>query len=360
MTAPRSALLMAAGTGGHIFPALALADALRAHGWAVHWLGAPGRAGAPSMEQRLVPAQGYPLHLLSVGGVRGKGWRTRLALPWVLARALWQARRLLGQLRPSVVVGFGGYVCVPGGLAAALRATPLLLHEQNAIAGLANRVLANVADGVFSAFAQPLVRAQWVGNPLRAAFLQQAEPATRWATRSGALRLLVVGGSLGAQPLNACVPAALARLPADRRPQVIHQSGAAHLSELQAHYARLGLSADCRAFIDDMAGEMARADLVLCRAGASTVSELCAVGAPALLVPLPHAVDDHQTANAHYMADAGAAWLWPQAQLSPESLSEMLLNLERTTLLARAQSAKKLQKTGATEALLAACEKVTA
>lgn len=235
---------------------------------------------------------------------------------------------------------------------------PLLLHEQNSVAGLANKVLAGVADRVFTAFPNVIQKAQWVGNPLRTAFLNQPAPELRFAARSGPLKLLVVGGSLGAKALNDVVPQALALLPQDRRPLVIHQSGAKQIEALRSNYAAVGVQATLTPFIDDTAQAFADADLVLCRAGASTVTELAAVGAAALFVPFPAAVDDHQTRNARFMSDAGAAWLVSQSQLTSAALAEMLSNIERSALLNKGLEAKKLQKVEATEAIVAACEEL--
>jgi len=237
---------------------------------------------------------------------------------------------------------------------------PLILHEQNSVAGMANKVLSRVADRVFSAFPNVIAGANWVGNPLRAAFLHVPDPAQRFVDRTGSLRLLVVGGSLGARALNDIVPKALALLPPEQRPSVLHQSGVKQIDALRANYAAADVSAELTPFIDDTAQAFAAADLVICRAGASTVTELAAVGAAALLVPFPFAVDDHQTTNARFLADANAAWLVPQAELTPEKLAKMLLNTERTDLLMKGLNAKKLQKLDATQQLVAACEELTA
>ena len=299
----KTALVMAGGTGGHIFPGLAVAQALREQGWNVHWLGAPG-----SMEERLVPPQGFPLETIDFSGVRGKGLLTLALLPLRLLKAFAQAWAVVRRVRPDVVIGLGGYISFPGGMMATLAGKPLILHEQNSVAGMANKVLANVASRVFCAFPNALPGAQWVGNPLRQAFLQQPPPAERFAGRSGPLRILVVGGSLGAKALNDTVPQALALNPPDQRPQVRHQSGAKQIDALRQAYAQAGVVATLLPFIDNTAEAFAQADLVVCRAGASTVTELAAVGAAAVFVPFPHAVADHQTANARYLVDADAAW----------------------------------------------------
>jgi len=351
----KCALIMAGGTGGHIFPGLAVADALRERGWRVHWLGAPA-----SMEARLVPAQGFALETISFGGVRGKSVLTLALLPLRLLRAFWQALAVVRRVRPHVVVGLGGYISFPGGMMAVLAGKPLVLHEQNSVAGLANRVLAGVADRVFTAFPGVLGKAEWIGNPLRAAFAHQPGPAERFAGRSGPLRLLVVGGSLGAQALNDVVPQALALFSPHERPRVLHQSGAAQIERLRANYAAAGVEAELTPFIDDPARAFAEADLIVCRAGASTVTEIAAIGAAAIFVPFPSAVDDHQTANARFLVDAGGGWLLPQSELSPERLADMLRNMERNALMNKALEAKKMQKLDATNAVVAACEELAA
>ena len=344
------ALIMAGGTGGHIFPGLAVAEALRARGWRVHWLGAPG-----SMESRLVPPRGFALDTIDFGGLRGKGLLTKLLLPLNLLRAFWQSVQVVQRVKPDVLVGLGGYITVPGGMMGVLLSKPLVLHEQNSIAGLANKVLAEVADRRFCAFPNALSKAQWVGNPMRAAFLNQPAPAERFAGRTGPLRLLVVGGSLGAQALNRVVPQALALIPEAQRPVVLHQSGEKQIDELRANYTSAGVAAELTPFIEDTASAYAEADLVIGRAGASTVTELAAVGAASLLVPFPAAVDDHQTHNARFLVDAGAAWLEAQAGLTPDKLALLLQGLDRAQLQAMAEKARAVAKTGATEAVVGAC-----
>ena len=359
MTA-KCALVMAGGTGGHIFPGLAVAQALRERGWRVHWLGgAPGAQG-PSMESQLVPPRGFPFEAVEFSGVRGKGLLTLVRLPLRLLRAFAQSFSVLRRVRPDVVVGLGGYITFPAGLMAALLGIPLLLHEQNSVAGMANRLLARLARRVLTAFPDVLKGAQWVGNPLRSAFTQQPDPATRFAGRSGPLRLLVVGGSLGARALNDTVPQALALLPLEQRPQVTHQSGARQIDELRASYAQAGVQAHLTPFIEDTASAFAEADLIVCRAGASTVTEIAAVGAAAIFVPFPAAVDDHQTRNAGFLVAQGGGWLVAQPQLTPRALADMLAQMDRGQLLARAEQAQRCRKLGATEAVLRACEELSA
>ena len=347
----RTALIMAGGTGGHIFPGLAVAEALREAGWRVHWLGAPD-----SMEAQLVPARGFAFEAVQFGGVRGKGWRTLLRLPLVLLRACWQSLRVLRRVQPDVVVGLGGYITFPAGLMTAVLGKPLVLHKQNSVAGLANKVLARLARQVFTAFPQVLPAARWVGNPLRQAFLTQEAPAQRFAARTGPLELLVVGGSLGAKALNELVPLALALLPAQQRPRVTHQSGARQIEALKLNYAAAGVQASLTPFIDDTASAFAQADLIICRAGASTVTEIAAVGAAALFVPFPHAVDDHQTVNARFLVEQGGGWLRAQAELDAPALAAWLQSLDRTQLLACAQKAHQQRKTSATHDMVKACE----
>ena len=355
----KTALVMAGGTGGHIFPGLAVAQALRERGWRVVWLGGVGTAAHPSMESRLVPLQGFQFEAIDFSGVRGKGLRPLLMLPWRLLRSCWQSMQVLRRVKPAVVVGLGGYITFPAGLMSVLMGKPLILHEQNSVAGLVNKLLAVLATRVFTAFPNVLKKGRWVGNPLRPAFIGGPTPSTRFANRSGPLRLLVVGGSLGARALNDIVPRTLALIPVKERPHVIHQSGARQIDELRANYAQMGVQAQLTPFIDDTAQAFADADLIICRAGASTVTEIAAVGGAALFVPFPFAVDDHQTRNARFLVEQGAGWLVPQSELSPEWLAKMLQNTERTMLLERALKAKKLEKTDAAAQIVAACEELT-
>ena len=347
----RTALVMAGGTGGHIFPGLAVAEVLRSQGWHVHWLGAP----APSMESQLVPAKGFAFEAVRFSGVRGKGLLTLALLPMRLLQAFWQSLQVIRRLRPDVLVGLGGYITFPGGMMGVLLGKPLVLHEQNSVAGMANKVLAHVADRVLCTFPKVLPKAQWVGNPMRDGFLNQAPPEARFAQRNGPLRVVVVGGSLGAQALNSGVPQALALMPRDQRPQVLHQGGVKHLKTLQDNYAQAGVDAELVPFIDDTASAFAQADLVICRAGASTVSELAAVGVAALLVPFPHAVDDHQTVNAQFLSNQDAGWLMPQTELTPEHLAAFLSRLDRAQLLHAAKQAYAVRKTTAAADVVQAC-----
>lgn len=349
----KTALIMAGGTGGHIFPGLAVGEALRAAGWQVHWMGAPG-----SMEAQLVTPKGFAFESVDFGGVRGKGLHTLVLLPLRLLRAFWQSLQVVRRVQPHVVLGMGGYISFPGGMMASLWGKPLMLHEQNSVAGMANKVLVQLADRVFTAFPGVFKTGHWVGNPLRPAFTEQASPAERFAGRTGPLRVLVVGGSLGAKALNDIVPQALALMPETARPQVIHQSGAKQIEALRANYATAGVQAELTPFIDDTATAFAQADLVICRAGASTVTELSAVGAAALFVPFPFAVDDHQTTNAQFLVASGGGWLVPQAELTAQNLADRLSTLSRESLLDAAQRAHAQKKTNATRELVMACEEL--
>lgn len=347
----RTALIMAGGTGGHVFPGLAVADEMRAAGWDVVWMGAK-----TGMEARLVPARGYRMAYVRAAALRGKGTLAALLLPLNLLVGFAQAARAIFRLRPDVVLGMGGYVAFPGGMMASLLARPLAVHEQNAIAGLTNRVLAALADKTMTAFPEALKGAEWTGNPVRRDIAGMAAPEERYAGRSGPLKLLVVGGSLGARALNECVPQALALI--EPRPAVVHQSGEKHLEALRASYRAAGVEGELVAFIDDMARRYAEADLVVCRAGAITVAELSAGGVAGVLVPFPHAVDDHQSANARFLSDQGAALLVPQAELTPQKLADTLRRLDRPRLLEMARRARGLGKPEAARLVAARCMEI--
>jgi UDP-N-acetylglucosamine--N-acetylmuramyl-(pentapeptide) pyrophosphoryl-undecaprenol N-acetylglucosamine transferase len=354
MNAPAKStiLIMAGGTGGHVFPALALARLLRSASHEVVWLGT--RKG---IEARVVPADGFAIEWLSMSGLRGKGAATLLLAPFTLARSIWQAWRIVRRVRPRLVVGFGGFVTGPGGVAAWLTRRPLMIHEQNAIAGYSNRSLARFARRVLSAFPNAFpgdVDTQVVGNPVRAEIVNQPVPAERFAQRVGAPRLLVVGGSLGAARLNAVVPLAVKLSGLEL--QVRHQAGERGLDAARASYAQAGVQAEITAFIDDMARAYADADLVICRAGALTISELAAVGVASVLVPFPAAVDDHQTCNAQFLVREGAAVLIADRDLTPERLAAELRSLcERGKLLAMAERARLVARPRAAEELMALC-----
>lgn len=348
MSAP-TILIMAGGTGGHIFPALAVAKELREQGWRVVWLGNPD-----GMEARLVPAQGYEAQWIRFGALRGKGLLRKLMLPVNLLRGLRQALAAIRAVNPDVVLGFGGYITFPGGLMARLVGKPLIIHEQNAIPGLANKVLAKLAGRVLCGFPDALKKGLWVGNPVRREITQVPPPAERFAGREGPLKLLVLGGSLGAAALNEMVPQGLALLPNAERPQVIHQAGEKHLEMLRSNYATAGVAAECVSFIDDMAAAYAWADLVICRSGALTVAELAATGVASVLVPFPHAVDDHQTVNAKFLAQAGGAVLLSQNTLTPENVA-LIRNYSRQQLQQMAEKARELARPDAAAAVAGVC-----
>jgi UDP-N-acetylglucosamine--N-acetylmuramyl-(pentapeptide) pyrophosphoryl-undecaprenol N-acetylglucosamine transferase len=353
----RTVLIMAGGTGGHVFPALAAARVLRERGYETVWLGT--RRG---MEAKLVPQAQIDIEWITVGGLRGKGLSTWLAAPFKLTLAIWQSLQVMRRRRPHVVLGAGGFVSGPGGVAAWLMRRPLVIHEQNAVAGLTNRLLARFARGVLEAFPASFpanVHARRVGNPVRREITALAAPALRFAQHEGPLRVLVFGGSQGAARLNAVVPAALALLDVSIRPVVLHQAGERHLQQANDLYTRHGVQADVRAFIDDMAQAYAWADLVVCRSGALTVSELAAAGLPAVFVPFAAAVDDHQTLNAKFLVDAQAASCIAEADLTPRRLADELQRLlsgGREGLLAMAQRARAVAIIDADLRLADACE----
>jgi len=349
----RTIVIMAGGTGGHVMPGLAVAGAMRSRDWRVVWFGNP-----TGMEASLVPRHGIEMRWIRFGGLRGKGLARKLLLPVNLLRAFWQALSALRSVRPSVVLGLGGYIAFPGGMMAALLGIPLVLHEQNSIAGLSNKVLARVADRVLVAFPDALPGAEWVGNPVRGEIAAIAPPEQRFAGRDGPLAILVVGGSLGAQALNEAVPRAVALLPQHARPRVTHQSGQAHLAQLEQNYRDAGVQAQVVGFIDDMAAAYAEADLVICRAGAMTVAELAAAGVASILVPYPHAVDDHQSANARFLSGRGAALLLPQPELHAERLAQLIRGLDRGQLLAMAGRAREAAKPDATARVADVCEAI--
>lgn len=348
-------LIMAGGTGGHVFPALATARLLQARGHEVHWLGSSG-----GMEVRLIGDTDIPLSVISISGLRGKGGLTLLAAPFRLARGLVQALTVVRTVKPDCVIGMGGFVTGPGGVAAWLTKTPLLIHEQNAIAGMTNRILARFAKMVMEAFPDSFgakVVTRCTGNPVRDEMAHMATPEERMAGREGALRVLVVGGSLGAQAINSCVPQALAKMPADVRPNVRHQCGERNLEATRAAYAAAGVEASVEPFISEMAAAYSWADIVICRAGALTIAELCAAGLGAILVPFPHAVDDHQTRNADHMVQVKAAMLIPQHKLTADILAETLTDLlaDRGRILEMARAARSLARPDATERVVNYC-----
>ena len=351
--AKKTILVMAGGTGGHIIPGLAVAHELEQAGHRVAWLGGV----ASSMEARLVPQHHVAFHSVEFGGVRGKGMATKLLMPLRLLKAVRQARAVMRAVKPDVVLGMGGYITVPGGLAAKLSGVPIVLHEQNSIAGLSNKLLAKIAVRVLTGFPNALPHATWLGNPVKTAMAQLPTPEQRFAQRdeSSPLNIAVIGGSLGAQVLNTVVPKALARLPVATRPHVVHQAGEKMIDALKANYAAAGVDADCVPFVQDMAALYGMSDLVICRAGAMTVSELAAAGVASILVPFPLAVDDHQTANAQLLVAAGAGVCVAQAELTEEWLADALTALNRADLLKQAQAARSVAKPNAAIEVAQAC-----
>ncbi|KEP91248.1 MULTISPECIES: undecaprenyldiphospho-muramoylpentapeptide beta-N-acetylglucosaminyltransferase [Aeromonas] len=350
----KTLLVMAGGTGGHVFPGLAVADRLKAQGWTIHWLGTADR-----MEAELVPAHGYPISFIDIQGVRGNGIKRLLAAPYRVIKSVLQARQVLKTIQPDVVLGMGGFASGPGGVAAWLSGIPLLLHEQNAAAGLTNKLLARIARRVLMAFPgafAPNARTAVVGNPVRPEVVALPDPQLR--SSSDPLRLLVVGGSLGARVLNEQVPPAVAA--AGVLIEVRHQCGKGNGEAVAASYAGLGVEAEVSEFIKDMADAYAWADLVVCRAGALTVSEVAAAGVAAIFVPLPHAVDDHQTRNALTLVDGGAAEFLPQSELTPAALASRLSWLagRRETLLNMAQAARRVAIIDAAERVADECKRL--
>jgi UDP-N-acetylglucosamine--N-acetylmuramyl-(pentapeptide) pyrophosphoryl-undecaprenol N-acetylglucosamine transferase len=355
-------MITTGGTGGHVFPGLAVAAKLVARGCRVFWLGT--REG---IEARLVPAHGVDFESVSFLGVRGKGIRTLVLGPFALLRACVDSLRVIRRRRPCVVIGFGGFASFPGALMGIASGKPLILHDANAVAGLATRVLAYGADRVLLGFPKALrgrqsKRVAWVGNPLRDDIVALAPPASRFAERAGPLRVLVVGGSLGAAALNDAIPAALAKIALERRPLVVHQTGERHIETVRAAYARAGVTAECLPFIDDMAARYAWADLVVCRGGALTIAELAAVGLGAVVVPLPGAIADEQSANARFLLDAGAAIVMPQSELvgSAAPLTGVLAALTRSDALTMAVAAHRVGKRDAADRVADACIELAA
>lgn len=347
-------MVMAGGTGGHVYPAIAVADALHDQGWKIVWLATEG-----GMENRLIAGKPYEKAMMTMQGVRGKGLLGWLTLPVKLSRAFKQARHAIQQYQPDVVLGMGGFAAFPGGVMAKVAGLPLVIHEQNSVAGLTNKVLACLANRVLTGFPQALgSKGEMVGNPVRETITRLSGPEERFAGHHGPLRILVVGGSLGAAALNTQLPKAFAQLPAAVRPQIIHQAGEKHIEALRKAYAEAGVAADCRAFIHDMAEVYAWADLVICRAGALTVAELANVGVASILVPFPYAVDDHQTTNAAYLQQAGAALLIQQRDLDIAQLATVLQSMDRAACLAMAQKARALARPQATQQVAEICQQL--
>ncbi|MFJ9451062.1 undecaprenyldiphospho-muramoylpentapeptide beta-N-acetylglucosaminyltransferase [Herbaspirillum sp. NPDC101397] len=350
-------LIMAAGTGGHIFPGLAIADTMRARGWQVSWLGT-----THGMERELVPKHGVEMDAIVFAGLRGKGLMHTVKGVWRMIASFGACYGIIGKRRPDVVLGMGGYVTVPGGAMARLRGVPLALVNADAALLLSNKTLAPLADKVLfgfpADFGKAAAKAEVTGNPVRKEILALPLPATRYAAHDGRLRILVVGGSLGAKVLNECVPAALAKMPADQRPLVTHQSGKQHIEALRAAYAQAGVDAEVVDFIDDMPRRYTDADLVICRAGAITVSELTAAGVASVLVPLVASTTSHQRDNAKWMAQNKAAVHLPQTELTPDGLAALLQKMDRPACLEMALAAYEQGRRNANEAIAQVLERL--
>ncbi|MFM9971254.1 MAG: undecaprenyldiphospho-muramoylpentapeptide beta-N-acetylglucosaminyltransferase [Burkholderiales bacterium] len=348
-------MIMAGGTGGHVFPGLAVAECLRGENWRVVWLGS--RTG---IEARLVPARGIEMAWMDFSGLRGKGPLAFALLPWRLLRAFWIGGRAILANKPDVVLGLGGFQSFPGGMMAVFFGRPLVIHEQNSVAGLANRVLSKVADRVLTAFPTKLSKAETIGNPVREEIAAIAEPRGRYAQRQGPLQVLVMGGSLGAKAINDALPGAIALLPSQFRPGIVHQTGRGHLDVVEAGYREAQVRAHSVEFIDDVGAALAEADVVICRAGALTVSELACAGVASILIPYPHAVDDHQTGNARFLSEAGAAVLLPQSDLSAQVLADLIQGFTREKLAQMAERARTMSKPDATRHVAEICKQVAA
>jgi UDP-N-acetylglucosamine--N-acetylmuramyl-(pentapeptide) pyrophosphoryl-undecaprenol N-acetylglucosamine transferase len=350
----KTALIMAGGTGGHVFPALATADVLRAQGVEVHWMGTER-----GIESRVIPEAGIPLHTIDVQGVRGKGKLGLLAAPFRIFKAIRQAKKVFNTVKPDVVMGMGGFASGPGAVAAKLSGVPLVIHEQNATAGMTNRLSARFASRVLEAFGGAFgegVLSETVGNPVRGDILDLPEPSARFKDRTGPLRILVVGGSLGAKAINELMPKALAELSPDERPEVWHQTGMKNLEETQAIYDELSVSAKVVPFIEKMSDAYGWADWVVCRSGALTVSELAIAGVPALLVPFPFAVDDHQTTNAEFLVNAGAARLIQQRDLGVDDVVSLMKNeSDRAELVRMADQGRSVARPQASQHVAEIC-----
>lgn len=351
MSSPPTLMVMAGGTGGHVFPGLAVANHLRELGWKIVWLGNP-----KGMEATLVPSHGFEMQGINFGGLRGKGLLTKVLLPFNLLRAFAQSIQVLRRVRPDVVLGLGGYITFPAGMMAVLLGKPLVLHEQNSIAGLANKVLAKVADARLVAFPNALPDSEWVGNPVRSEITQLPSTAERYDGRQNpTLRVLIVGGSLGAQVFNLIMPEAIASLPPQLRPEVVHQTGRGNAQAVNESYQRLGVNAQVSEFIQDMAQAYGQADLVVSRAGAMAVSEIAVAGVASLLVPYPHAVDDHQTANGQFLQSVGAAQLWPQTEFTAERFASWFKQQTRQKFKEMGLAASQQGRSEATRSVAQAC-----
>lgn len=347
-------LIIAGGTGGHIYPGIAIADYLKAKGWSITWLGT-----SHGMENKLIEKKPYAKAMIDITGIRGKGILSWIKLPFILLIAFIQCAKVIKKEKTDVVIAMGGYVSFPGGLMAKLMGKPLIIHEQNSIPGLTNKLLAMIATHIYSAFPIKLLRAaQKIGNPVRDDIRQIKTPVQRFKNRKGPLRLLVVGGSLGAKFFNDTIPQSINQIQSKNRPIIIHQSGEKHFEELKANYKKYGIKADCRAYLDHIEKMYEWADLVIARAGALTVSEFSAAGIPSILVPFPFAVDNHQFYNAKYLSDKKAARLIIQENLSPELLSRLINSISRNECLRMSKAALENKTKKPEEVIYQACERL--
>lgn len=349
----KTALIAAAGTGGHIFPGLAIADGLIKQGWKVVWIGT-----ISGMENQIVTQKNIQFESIEFSGFRGKGLVSWLTMPFKLLKAVVNSFEIIAKTKPDIVIGFGGYVSLPVGLAAKLSYKKLVIHEQNSVIGLSNKILSFVANHIFTAFPNVIKNAIVAGNPLRSEFVNVPTPEARFQNRSGPLRILIIGGSLGAKFLNNSIPSAINLIPEKDRPLVIHQSGKNQFNELQSIYNSLNINADVVQFIDNTSRAFADADLIICRAGASTVTEIAAVGAAAIFVPLPSAVDDHQLKNARYLVDKNAAWLQLQSDMTPAKIANQILNMNRKRLVNIAIASRKLSIPNTVATMVNVCEEL--
>lgn len=349
----KTALIAAAGTGGHIFPGLAIADGLIKQGWKVVWIGT-----ISGMENQIVTQKNIQFESIEFSGFRGKGLVSWLTMPFKLLKAVVNSFEIIAKTKPDIVIGFGGYVSLPVGLAAKLSYKKLVIHEQNSVIGLSNKILSFVANHIFTAFPNVIKNAIVAGNPLRSEFVNVPTPEARFQNRSGPLRILIIGGSLGAKFLNNSIPSAINLIPEKDRPLVIHQSGKNQFNELQSIYNSLNINADVVQFIDNTSRAFADADLIICRAGASTVTEIAAVGAAAIFVPLPSAVDDHQLKNARYLVDKNAAWLQLQSDMTPAKIANQILNMNRNRLVNIAIASRKLSIPNTVATMVNVCEEL--
>lgn len=345
------ALIMAGGTGGHVFPALAVAEVMKQQGVVVAWVGTK-----KGIEAKLVPEAGHPLHFIHVQGLRGNGLIGWLLAPFKLIKAVVEALQIIRQFKPNIVLGLGGFASGPGGVAAWLMRKPLVIHEQNAIPGLTNRLLSKIAKRVLQGFDNSFNSAQWVGNPVRANIEAMSSPEQRFSGRTGAINILVLGGSLGARALNTMMPQALVIL-SEHKITVKHQCGQRHIEDCQRNYHQVGVDSEVSAFIDDMSAAYQWADLVVCRAGALTIAELAMAGIGAILVPYPYAVDDHQTHNAKALVKAGAAYLLSEPILTAEILAKQIEYCisDRKQLKNMAVAARSLAKAGTAQQISSIC-----